>query len=158
MDHPNQLKKALEKIKESGFGDYIAEKFIVGRELTVGVFQTPQGLKALPPSEIILSEGRSFDYEGKYLGQGSTEITPADLTPKEIALAQNIALASHEALGCYGYSRTDMILTAEGPIYLETNTLPGLSKPSFLPQQLNVADIRFNQFIEQQIELALARK
>jgi D-alanine-D-alanine ligase len=50
-----------------------------------------------------------------------------------------------------------MILTAEGPYFLETNTLPGLSRPSFLPQQLLAADINFKKFIEAQIELAESR-
>jgi D-alanine-D-alanine ligase len=158
VDHPKALMQALDKIKECNLGDYIAEKFIVGRELSVGIFDSPKGLKTLPPSEIVMQDGRAFDYDGKYLGQGSAEITPADLNAKEIEAAQKMALEAHIALNCYGYSRTDLILTADGPVYLETNTLPGLSKPSLLPQQLNVADIRMNQFIQQQIELALKRR
>jgi D-alanine-D-alanine ligase len=50
-----------------------------------------------------------------------------------------------------------MILTANGPVYLETNTLPGLSRPSFFPQQLNVADLKFSDFIHRQLELAEKR-
>jgi D-alanine-D-alanine ligase len=68
--------------------------------------------------------------------------------------AQKLAVEAHLAFGCYGYSRTDMILTAEGPYFLETNTLPGLSRPSFIPQQLLAADITFKSFIEAQLHLA----
>lgn len=157
IDNQKSLEAALVKIKSAGLGDYIAEKFIQGRELTVGVYQSPKGLIALPPSEVIMNQGRSFDYEGKYLGQGSTEITPAQLTPQETVVAQKMALDAHQALSCYGYSRTDLILTNSGPIYLETNTLPGLSRASFVPQQLNVADIRFADFVQRQLELAEVR-
>lgn len=157
IDSLPALEEALKKIKSANLGDYIAEKFIVGRELTVGVFQSAKGLIPLPPSEVVLNQGHSFDYEGKYLGRGTTEITPAQLTPDEAKKAQRMATESHQALNCYGYSRTDLILTADGPVYLETNTLPGLSKASFIPQQLKAADITFADFIQRQLELAEKR-
>lgn len=152
-----QLSAAIAGIKKSEFRNYLVENFIKGRELTVTVTQKKADLKALPASEIIMHEGRSFDYEGKYLGEGSTEITPAQLTAQELQTAQALAVKAHQAFGCYGYSRTDMILAAEGAYFLETNTLPGLSKPSFVPQQLLAADIAFKNFIEAQIELAEKR-
>jgi len=151
------LDEALVKIKAANLGDYIAEKFIAGRELTVGVYQSAKGVIPLPPSEVVMNQGRSFDYEGKYLGTGTTEITPAKLTPEETKMAQRMAIESHQALNCYGYSRTDLILTSEGPIYLETNTLPGLTRASFLPQQLKVAEISFSDFVTRQLELAEKR-
>lgn len=154
LDQTSDFEKAMQEIEENRLGEYLAEKFIQGRELTVGVFEAKDGLKALPPSEVIVNPGRAFDYEGKYLGKGSIEITPAQLTPQEALLAQQMALQAHRALKCYGYSRTDLILTSTEPIYLETNTLPGLSRPSFFPQQLNVADIPFKIFIQRQLELA----
>ncbi|MEQ1723179.1 MAG: ATP-grasp domain-containing protein [Pseudobdellovibrio sp.] len=153
----DSLTKACAEIKASKFESYLAENFIKGRELTVGVVQDGFELMPLPASEVIINEGRAFDYEGKYLGAGSTEITPAVLTEQQLIQAQELALEAHAAFGCYGYSRTDMILTAEGPYFLETNTLPGLSKPSFLPQQLLAADISFKKFIEAQIDLAESR-
>jgi D-alanine-D-alanine ligase len=157
VDQQSILEEALNKINKAALGDYIAEKFVQGRELTVGVYQSVKGLIPLPPSEVVVNSGRSFDYEGKYLGHGTTEITPAKLTPVEIQAAQKMALEAHQALKCFGYSRTDMILTTDGPVYLETNTLPGLSRPSFIPQQLGVADIRFADFIQWQLELAESR-
>lgn len=154
VDQQKDLEEALVKIKSTNLGEYIVEKFVQGRELTVGVYQSTKGLAPLPPSEVVLNKGFSFDYEGKYLGRGTTEITPAQLTPEEAQVAQKMALEAHQALKCYGYSRTDLILTTAGPVYLETNTLPGLSRASFIPQQLNVADIRFADFIQRQLELA----
>jgi D-alanine-D-alanine ligase len=152
-----ELDALLPQIEKSEFKSYLAENFISGRELTVGVMQDGSELLALPASEIILNEGRAFDYEGKYLGAGSTEITPAKLSDAELLSAQRLALDAHLAFGAYGYSRTDMILTEKGPYFLETNTLPGLSKPSFFPQQLLAADIGFKHFIEAQIILAERR-
>lgn len=157
VQNVTELAKAMAEIKSGQFTEYIAENFIRGRELTVGVYQQADELMALPASEIVLNEGRAFDYEGKYLGSGSTEITPAELSNDELLAAQKLALDAHLAFGCYGYSRTDMILTSHGPYFLETNTLPGLSKPSFFPQQLQAADIPFLHFIQAQIALALRR-
>jgi D-alanine-D-alanine ligase len=150
----SQLEFALGEIKKSPFQQYLVENFIQGRELTVGIVQMHDELIALPASEVILLEGRSFDYEGKYLGSGTKEVTPAELNPNQVQMAQQLAIEAHLAFGCYGYSRTDMILSDEGAYFLETNTLPGLSKPSFIPQQLQAADITFTQFIESQLELA----
>jgi D-alanine-D-alanine ligase len=149
-----QLQEALVAIAKEDYETYLAENFIQGRELTVGVVQQDDELIALPASEIIINQGRAFDYEGKYLGAGSTELTPAQLESEQLEEVQRMALNAHIAFGCYGYSRTDLILTEQGPCFLETNTLPGLSKPSFFPQQLLAADFLFKNFIEAQIHLA----
>ncbi|MBL8915802.1 MAG: hypothetical protein JNM17_34205, partial [Archangium sp.] len=139
---------------------YLAEVFIAGRELTVGVMDealdgTP---KALPVSEVRLIPGGSFDYQGKYLGRGTEEITPAEISDLEARAAQSLAVLTHQAVGCFGYTRTDMILTPEGRlVLLEINTLPGMTKASFIPQQLAVAERPVKAFLEQQIELARAR-
>jgi D-alanine-D-alanine ligase-like ATP-grasp enzyme len=53
-----------------------------------------------PCSEVRIEEGRSFDYDGKYLGAGSTEIAPAEVSPEIFAESQKLAVACHRALGC----------------------------------------------------------
>jgi D-alanine-D-alanine ligase len=134
---------------------HLAEAFVEGRELTVGVIEEENGLTALPCSEVVLEEGRTFDFDGKYLGKGVREITPADV-PKEMSReAQKVAAAAHEAVGCRGYSRTDIIMGKEGPVFLEINTLPGLTRASFIPQQLRAAAIDMRRFLERQIEIAV---
>jgi len=148
------LDTAVKSLSTETFGNYLLERFIQGRELTIGVFHSNHELKPLPPSEVVLNEGHSFDYQGKYLGRGTTEITPAVLTSDEIKKVQEIAVKAHKAMGCYGYSRTDVILTSTGPVFLETNTLPGLTKASFIPQQLTAAGMNFREFIEGQLALA----
>ena len=137
---------------------YLAEQFVAGTELTVGVVDGPQGPRALPPSEVRLDAGRAFDFEGKYLGKGTKEITPAEVAPEVTRAAQQLALDAHRALGCEGYSRTDLIVSAGGPVFLELNTLPGLTRASFIPQQLAVEGTSMLQFLEGQLDLARRRR
>ena len=134
---------------------HLAEAFIEGRELTVGVIEEEEGLTALPCSEVVLEAGRTFDFDGKYLGKGVREITPADVSEAISRAAQSVALAAHEAVGCRGYSRTDVIMGKDGPVFLEINTLPGLTRASFIPQQLEAAGIDMRRFLERQIEIAV---
>jgi D-alanine-D-alanine ligase len=125
----------------------------------VGVVEGPGGsLRALPCSEVRLDEGFAFDFEGKYLGRGTTEVTPAEVEPALAQAAQALAITAHRALGCEGYTRTDLILTARGPVYLETNTLPGLTRRSFIPQQLAAEGTSVQAFLEGQLALARARQ
>ena len=66
-------------------------------------------------------------------------------------------MTAHRALGCEGYTRTDLIITSRGPVYLETNTLPGLTKRSFIPQQLAAEGTSVLSFLEAQVALAQVR-
>ncbi len=155
---PGQVPALAAEIARSGL-PYLAEIFVSGRELTVGVVEEPGGtLKALPCSEVLLDAGRAFDYEGKYLGKGTVEVTPAELEPELSREAQEVALNVHRALGCEGYTRTDVILGPQGPVMLEINTLPGLTGASFIPQQLAAAGIDVREFVLGQLELARARR
>ncbi|HEX7832296.1 MAG TPA: ATP-grasp domain-containing protein [Thermoanaerobaculia bacterium] len=136
---------------------YIVEQFISGRELTCGVIDNGLGPFALPVIEIEVDATRAFDYAGKYLGAGTREICPANI-PEDVAKeAQEAALSAHIALGCDGYSRTDLIAASDGVYFLETNTLPGLTTSSLVPQELKVQDIPFREFLETQIALAQRR-
>ena len=149
--------QAARGIEESGEA-YLAEEFVSGTELTIGVVDGPSGSRALPASEVRLDQGRAFDYEGKYLGKGTKEITPADVAPAVARAAQELALAAHRALECEGYSRTDVISSPDGPVFLELNTLPGLTRASFLPQQLAVEGTSMRSFLEGQLAIARNRR
>lgn len=157
VDSKLKLEQAVTAIKSSEEKYYLCEEFIQGRELTVGVYQNPQFIKSLCPSEVLLVQGANFDYEGKYLGIGSKEITPAEVSESEKRMCQDLALKAHKTFQCYGYTRTDMILTAKGPVFLETNTLPGMTKASFYPQQLDAEKMSFQQFINDQLTMAERR-
>ena len=136
---------------------YMAEAFVSGTELTVGVIDEPTGPRALEPIEIRAEEGRVFDYAGKYFYAGVSEIIPAEVSRATAKEAQEMALKAHQALGCYGYSRTDLIVDNKGPVYLETNTLPGFARTSLVPQELAYAGIPLVEFLNHQIHLALHR-
>jgi D-alanine-D-alanine ligase len=152
------VERAIQQLSDNPDVAYLADVFAVGRELTVGVVEQIDGpLRALPPSEVILDDGHDFDFAGKYLGVGTREITPAVADPAVLEAAQALAMCAHRALGCAGYSRTDMIVTDRGPVFLETNTLPGLTKASFLPQQLAVLGIELRGFFADQLALAITR-
>lgn len=154
VDSQADLDKAIASIAQSGYLPYVCEPFITGREITVGVREdSSHHISPLPCSEVRVIQGRQFDYQGKYLGSGVEELTPAPLSKEESEACQNLALKLHLAIGCKGYSRTDMILTANGPVLLEINTLPGMSKASFIPQQLKVAGISLRDFFLEQINL-----
>lgn len=134
----------------------LAETFIEGTEMTIGVVEDERGIRALPASEVRVVPGGAFDFQGKYLGKGVQEITPAEVPPEVAKAAQALAVTMHRALGCRGYSRTDVIATTRGPVFLETNTLPGMTKASFIPQQLAAEGTPMLTFLEGQ--LAIARK
>jgi D-alanine-D-alanine ligase len=145
------------QINKSSRDLWLAEERLIGRELTVGVIMHGNCLTVLPPSEVILDRDAHFDYQGKYLGVGNREVTPAEVTVYEASAAQALSLLAHSALGCFGYTRTDMILTQKGLYYLETNTLPGMTKASFIPQQLRAAGISLESFVRGQVALARLR-
>lgn len=135
---------------------YIVEQFIAGRELTVGVVDLGEGPFALPVIEIEVDPGYEFNYAGKYHGTGTREICPAKIPDALRDEAQRVAVLAHEALGCHGYSRTDLIAASDGVYFLELNTLPGLTKSSLVPQQLHAAGIEMRTFLDKQMELATA--
>jgi D-alanine-D-alanine ligase len=139
--------------------EYVVEPFIAGTEATCGVLEQLDGsLVALPPVEIIpAAGGLGFDYRAKYLAKATQEICPGRFTPEISAQLVDLALRAHQALSCSGYSRTDFIVSKQGPIYLETNTLPGLTKASLYPKALKAQGIEFADFLQDQIALAAKR-
>lgn len=155
INNSNDIKKALEQIAQCPKTPFLVENFIAGTELTIGVIEHNGSLMALPCTEIRAQKDRVFDYNGKYLGDGVTEITPAEVPEAMAQMAQRVALLAHEIFNCRGYSRTDIIIEETGPVFLETNTLPGLSKASLVPQQLAIKGISMRTFLNEQISLAL---
>jgi D-alanine-D-alanine ligase len=111
---------------------------------------------SLPPIEIVPGEG-AFDYAAKYLLKSTQEICPGRFSPEIAAQLKDQALRAHKALSCSGYSRTDFIVSAKGLVYLETNTLPGLTAASLYPKALKAQGIEFPDFLRDQIALAERR-
>lgn len=137
--------------------DYLIEPFVAGPEGTCAVLERLDGsLIALPPIEIVAADG-AFNYFAKYLAKTTQEICPGRFSPEVTAAIQSEAIKAHRALSCGGYSRTDFIISADGPVYLETNTLPGLTAASLYPKALKAHGIGFVDFLHQQIALAERR-
>jgi len=133
----------------------MVEEFIAGREITGGVIGNDE-LTALPLVEIIPDDAYEFfDYEAKYRPGASQEICPADLEEAITIRAQNYALAAHRALQLWGYSRTDMIVSGDDIYVLETNTIPGMTPTSLLPQGAAAAGLDFPALLDRLIQLAL---
>jgi D-alanine-D-alanine ligase len=137
--------------------EYLIEPFVTGTEATCGVLEQSDGsLIALPPIEILPADG-AFNYFAKYLAAATKEICPGRFSPEITAALQVEAIKAHRALSCGGYSRTDFIVSTDGPVYLETNTLPGLTAASLYPKALQAQGIAFVDFLNQQIALAERR-
>lgn len=128
----------------------IVEEFINGRELTVGVL----GEVALPVIEIV-PKNKFFDFEAKYQAGLTEYIVPAVLEASVSKTVQKTALEAHRLLGCFGCSRTDIILSKGGSAYvLEVNTIPGMTATSLLPKAAKITGIDFNQLCIKLLELA----
>lgn len=139
------------------YGDrLLAEELVAGIEVTCAVLDTPGGGPpvALPPTEIVPQTGAYFDYHAKYTPGASIEVTPARIGAAMTARVQDLALRAHAALGCAGMSRTDIILRGRGLTVLETNTIPGMTKTSLLPQAARAAGISFPRLLDRIIAVA----
>ena len=136
--------------------DYVIEPLVLGAEATCGVLEKLDGsVIALPPIEIVPADGGlGFDYRAKYLAKATQEICPGRFTREISAQIMDQSLKAHQALSCRGYSRSDFIISKTGPVFLETNTLPGLTKASLYPKALKVEGIEFADFLQDQIALA----
>ena len=133
---------------------YLIEPRIAGVEGTCAVLEQTSGeIIALPPIEIVPGEG-TFDYTAKYLLKSTQEICPGRFSPEVAAIIKDHAVRAHRVLSCRGYSRSDFIVSAKGLVYLETNTLPGLTKSSLYPKALKAQGIDFADFLKDQIVLA----
>lgn len=141
------------------FRRWFAEQALVGEEITVAVLgNTGDELQPLTPVGIYPRVDTWFTHAAKYLPGASEELVPPrGWTATRIAEVQALAVRCHEALVCDGMSRTDMIVTADGPFVLETNTLPGMTTTSLLPKAAAYDGISFSALLDHLLELALLR-
>ena len=147
---PDELGAAIDLALQ--FDDEVmVERFIPGRELTVGIL----GDQALPVGEIIPVH-ELYDYECKYTPGMAKEVFPAALSSAETRRIQQLALLAFHALKLRGYARIDFRMSPEGVFYcLEANTLPGMTELSLIPQAAAAAQISFPALCEQIVQLAL---
>jgi D-alanine-D-alanine ligase len=140
-------------------GRILVERYIPGRELTVGVMSANGGrAQAMAVTEIIPRTG-FYDYEAKYAEGGSTHVVPAAVPPAIEAQALDIAARVHERLGCSGVTRSDFRYDETAPegrrlIFLEINTQPGLTPTSLVPEQAAYRGMDFTRLIGWMVENA----
>lgn len=137
----------------------IIEEYVRGREVTLGVVDAARGAGSYstPPLEILLPEGKLFDYDQKYKNL-SHPVGPARMGDSERRALEEAALRAHIHLGARHYARYDFILTDEGPCLLEVNTLPGLTDTSLLPKSLALHGLSLPEFVDYVLGLALQKK
>jgi len=156
VDHPSRLDRALDEAFRYD-RRLVVERFIEGRELTVAVFDTPEGPMALPTVEIRPRSG-FYDYSSKYT-KGMTEyLCPAPLSEQEAEAVARAAVEAYRAMGCSVYSRVDVRLeegTGE-PRVLEVNTAPGMTSTSLVPKAANAFGWDFPEMLRRICEASLA--
>ncbi len=132
------------------YGDNLmAEEFIPGRELTVGVM----GDRALGVTEITTLR-EFYDFDAKYASGGSRHVFPAELPDHVMKKAEALALEAHAALGCRGVTRSDFRYDDKRDrlVILETNTQPGMTPTSLVPEQAAGVGITFEELVRWMIE------
>lgn len=132
----------------------LVERFIKGRELTVGVM----GGKAMPVIEIIPKAGW-YDYKNKYQAGLTEEICPAPISAEDTERVQRLAERVHTALMIDVYCRADFLMDNEsGELYcLEANTLPGMTPTSLIPQMGREQGLDFGEVCEKIIKLSMEK-
>ncbi|TGM48668.1 D-alanine--D-alanine ligase [Leptospira biflexa] len=137
----------------------LVQKLVSGTEVSIGVLEKPEGKKRNPfplvPTEI-RPKSEFFDFEAKYTKGASEEITPAPVGEELTKTLQEYTLRCHEILGCKGYSRTDFIISDGVPYVLETNTLPGMTGTSLIPQQAKALGINMKDVFTWLLEISLS--
>ncbi|MFH1822693.1 MAG: D-alanine--D-alanine ligase [Patescibacteria group bacterium] len=131
------------------------EKYIKGRELTVGIMGNEQKTKALPVIEIIPKVASWFDYRAKYEVGGSEEICPARIPSRIKLKIQLDALKIFKAIGCRDLARADFIWQGSNIYFLEINTIPGMTATSLVPQAAKAVGLNFTKFLDKLISNSL---
>lgn len=137
--------------KAAQYGDVMVEKWIDGRDLTVGIV----GDQILPSLEV-QAPGPFYDYEAKYESNATQYLCPAPLTWEEEKALRAIAHRAYCALGCEGYGRVDLVRDAAGNFWvLEVNTIPGMTSHSLVPLSAKAAGISFDELVIEMLAMTV---
>ena len=152
IKNEDQFKDALEKAF-SYDDEVIAERYIPGHEITVGILDgTPLGVVQIKPREGF------YNYKAKYTSGRTDYIAPAELPPDLYGKIQLTGIRAHRALGCRDFSRVDLRVDLQGrPWVLEVNTIPGFTKTSLLPKAAAAVGIAFEDLCQRILTLAWNR-
>lgn len=140
------LSKAFKEDKE-----VLVETYLKGVEVGCGILKTLKKEYILPVTEIV-SKNAFFDYEAKYTPGAAEEITPARLTDDIYKKVQELSSVIYDNLGCKGVVRVDFIIVNDKPVFLEINSVPGMTAESIIPKQLSAFGITQSEFYSAIIE------
>jgi D-alanine-D-alanine ligase len=133
--------------------DVLVERFVDGKEISVGVLDG----KALGAVEVAPKRG-FYDFQSKYTVGRTDYHLPARLSPERYRSALRLATLAHDALGCEGATRVDLIVSERGnEVVLEVNTLPGMTPTSLLPRIARGAGLSFEDLVEEVLRGARLR-
>ena len=157
-----ELRAAADQIFEQFGQAVLAERYIEGREVNVGLLGNGANLEALPPAELIFGSGGPNIYtiedKRRKSGREIGIVCPADLPPALAEQAQTIAREAFQVLGCYDCARVDMRLDADGKLYvLEINSLPSLGQHGSYVAGAAAVGLDFPALINRLVEVAAAR-
>jgi len=149
-ENENVVKDALDlglKYSDS----VLIEKFIKGREVTVGIIgDTTLPILEIKPKKML------YDFECKYTSGMSEYEVPAKIDENIYKFIQELGEKAYHSLGCQNYARIDFLLTENNDVYcLEANSLPGMTSHSLVPKMAKYIGIDFGKLCQTIVELAL---
>lgn len=153
-----ELRKQIEQSRKEGeYRHVLLQEYIKDAiEVTCGCLEDKEGnMTLIPPVEIIPNKSAFFDYASKYEDGGAIEVSPPKNLDKHVSdIISDLAANIHTLLGCKTYSRSDF-LYKDGQLYfMETNTLPGMTKNSLFPKETKAIGMSFPELIDFLIENA----
>jgi D-alanine-D-alanine ligase len=150
VDDETALEAALGAITQ---GRWIAERRIVGRELSVGILKgATLGIVEIRPNSGV------YDYTSKYTKGTTQYLAPAPIGDEVAAQVRRHAETAFSACGCRDYARVDFMLSSQGePFLLEINTLPGMKETSLLPMCARCAGLDFAALVREMVSPAVER-
>ena len=152
VDYIDELENKI-KIAFNEDNQVLIETFLEGQEVSVGVINR-NGKRIILPITEIISENELFDYNAKYLGE-SQEITPGNISKESEALIHKYIAKIYDNIELNGITRSEFIIVNQIPHILETNTIPGFTKQSIIPQQIEVQKLSVKEVLCNQIKLIL---
>jgi len=153
VHRPSEWKRALSRAFEQS-SQVLVEAYVAGREIAAAVLDG----RALPLVEIV-APGGFYDYAAKYQKSDTRYVCPALVTKKQAGEMQVLAKVAFETLGCEGAARVDFRLTRGGrPVFLEINTIPGMTERSLLPMAAAEAGIDYDGLTKRILQTARKRR
>ena len=148
----NNILKTLTKLNE--YGEVLLEKYIPGREIQVAILEN----KVLGAIELRPTR-KFYDYQAKYNPKAKTEhIIPVEISKRKYKQLTKIALKAHKILNCRGVTRSDFRYYKNSFYLLETNTQPGMTSLSLVPEIANFNNITFKNLIKKILKDASTNK